>query len=237
MHTSGPQVSPAGAPRRRAIAQSAALNALGLAAALLCWHALRSVTDSDIGPHRRGALPEAAGPVASEQGNTATRPPAADRSSAAEEVSPTGESARQGTTIAPGGGPAGPADQALRAAVLGDWEDDYRGKRRLTMRADGTATMIVEPEGVGKKLFAARLTFEITWSLENGYLTLRTTSGEPAAKVRLIRKLYGDEAVHAIVELDEQRMVLMDSDGKTQYDWRRPAASTVTAGHSNSKPD
>jgi hypothetical protein len=35
----------------------------------------------------------------------------------------------------------------LRQLVLGTWQDDYQGKRTLTVRPDGTATMLVEFDG------------------------------------------------------------------------------------------
>jgi hypothetical protein len=38
----------------------------------------------------------------------------------------------------------------------------------------------------------------------------------------LILKLYGKEAEYTILELTDDRMLLLDSDGKTRYDWRRP---------------
>jgi len=115
------------------------------------------------------------------------------------------------------------AEARLKNLILGQWEDEYRGKRRLTVNADGTGRMLVEPEGIGKKLFAAELKFDIEWILRDGRVTLKMLRGEPKSKVRLILKLYGSEAEYKIMELTEERMLLLDADGTTQYDWRRPS--------------
>ena len=123
-------------------------------------------------------------------------------------------------------GGSGPPNSARRrrALVVGNWEDDYRGKRHLTVHDDGTGTMVVEPDGIGKKLFAARLEFDLQWSLDGERITMKTLGGTPKQKVQLILKLYGSEADYAVVELTDERMLLLDADGKTRYDWRRPEA-------------
>jgi len=119
-------------------------------------------------------------------------------------------------------GKAAPADrdeQLCRLAV-GTWEDAYRGKRTMTLRADGTGTMVVEPSGSGAA-FASRLKFEMVWSVADGRLKKRTVGGEPAWKVNLILTAYGDRVDEPILELTADRLLLLDKDGRTQYDWRR----------------
>ncbi len=117
----------------------------------------------------------------------------------------------------------------LRATIAGEWEDDYQGKRHLNVSSDGTGTMIVDLDGIGKKLFAARLSFDMEWTLADGYVTMKTLGGEPKSKVHVVLKLYGNEARYKIVELSADRMLLLDGDGKTQYDWRRPNSSVAGA--------
>ena len=56
------------------------------------------------------------------------------------------------------------ADEKMRQQVVGEWEDDYQGHRHLTIRSDGTATMVVKPSGLGSVLFAERLRFDIEWT-------------------------------------------------------------------------
>lgn len=117
------------------------------------------------------------------------------------------------------------SDGQPRSLILGKWEDEYHGKRHLTVNEDGTGKMLVEPDGIGKALFAAELKFDIEWEVHDGKVTLKMVRGEPKSKVQLILKLYGSEAEYKIVELTRERMLLLDGDGKTQYDWRRPGAA------------
>ena len=124
-------------------------------------------------------------------------------------------------TSGPTSGPALSGDASFRQRVLGTWGDEYKGKRTMTIRPDGTATMVVELDGLKAMMFASRLQFEMVWSIENGRLKKRTVSGEPAAKVRLILKTMGDRVDEPILELTEERLLLLDADGETKYDWRR----------------
>jgi hypothetical protein len=117
------------------------------------------------------------------------------------------------------------ADERARKKLLGKWEDDYQGKRYLTVAEDGTGKMVVELDGIGKRLFAERLTFDIEWSSADGRVTLKTLGGEPKSKVQVVLKLYGSEAEYRILELTDDRLLLLDADGKTKYDWRRPGAT------------
>src|SRR5581483_5357814 len=120
----------------------------------------------------------------------------------------------------PSPGPDDP-DAAQRRLVIGTWEDDYQGKRTMTLNADGTGTMIVELSGIRAALSAPRLRFDMKWSLANGRLQKQTLSGEPAATVQFILKTMGDRVDEPIEQLDAERLVLLDKDGKTRYEWRR----------------
>ena len=112
-------------------------------------------------------------------------------------------------------------DAEFRRQVVGVWEDDYEGHRTMTVRADGTATMVVELHGWKATFYASKLVFEMTWSLEHGRLKKHTTKGEPARRVKAILKLMGDRVDERILELTSQRLLLLDQDGKRQYDWHR----------------
>jgi hypothetical protein len=120
-------------------------------------------------------------------------------------------------------------DARQRALVAGNWEDEYRGKRSLYVAADGTGKMVIDLDGVGKRLFAPRMSFDMNWSLADGYVTMTTLGGKPESKVKLVLKMYGNEARYKILELTAERMLLLDADGKTTYDWRRPGSGTTPA--------
>jgi hypothetical protein len=120
--------------------------------------------------------------------------------------------------------PSDRADAEYRRQVLGVWEDDYQGHRTMTVRPDGTATMVVEVRGWKAALYASRLVFEMTWSIEDGRLKKRTVRGEPAGKVKAILALMGDRVDEPIVELTSERLLLLDESRKHRYDWRRKKA-------------
>jgi hypothetical protein len=112
-------------------------------------------------------------------------------------------------------------DQQSRRLVVGTWQDEYQGKRTMTLQEDGTGKMVVELDGLKAKLFAPRLEFEMVWAVEKGRLKKRTLQGEPAVTVQLILKTMGDRVDEPILELTEGRLLLLDKDGQTKYDWRR----------------
>jgi hypothetical protein len=128
------------------------------------------------------------------------------------------------------GGPAGPTANVARAEaaadgarrqLLGVWQDHYRGKRTMILNGDGTATMLVELDGLQATLFAPRLRFDMRWSLDGKKLTKKTMGGEPADKVNLILNTMGSTAEDTILDVTEDRLLLLDKDGKTRYDWKR----------------
>lgn len=105
--------------------------------------------------------------------------------------------------------------------ILGTWHDDYQGKRTMTLREDGTGIMIVELSGLKAKLYASRLEFDMTWSLENRRLKKKTVGGRPSGKVKLILATMGNQVNEPILELTQESLVLLDADGETKYHWRR----------------
>ncbi len=93
----------------------------------------------------------------------------------------------------------------------------------MVIRPDGSATMVVELEGLSAKLYTERMTFNEKWSIVEGQLKLLAVDGKPAGHVNLILKLMGNSSVQKILELTKDRMLLLDPDGKTKYDWHKSA--------------
>jgi len=112
-------------------------------------------------------------------------------------------------------------DEQLRQAAIGTWQDFHHGKRTMTLREDGTATMVVKLTGIKAKLFTPRLELDIRWSVEDGRMKRRTVGGTPADKVAFVNQRAGRQVAEPILELTEDRLRLLDRDGKTQYDWHR----------------
>ncbi len=111
-------------------------------------------------------------------------------------------------------------DSELADLAAGTWHDEYQGKRTMVLRADGTGSMVVELSGLKAALFASRLEFDMVWSVENGRLNKRTVGGRPETRVKMILKMMGDRVSEPILELTKSRMLLLDADGETRYDWR-----------------
>ena len=112
-------------------------------------------------------------------------------------------------------------EETHRRLLPGVWHDEYQGKRTMTLNEDGTGTMVVELTGVQASLFAARLRFDMKWSLNGDKFIKTTVGGEPAKKVNLILKMMGDTAEDTILEITDERLLLLDKDGTTEYDWKR----------------
>ena len=112
-------------------------------------------------------------------------------------------------------------DERFRRAAIGTWRDFYRGKRTMTLREDGTATMVVELSGLKARLFTPRLELDIVWSIEDGRMKRRTVGGTPADKIEFVNRRAGRQVAEPILELTEDRLRLLDKNGTTRYDWRR----------------
>jgi hypothetical protein len=106
-------------------------------------------------------------------------------------------------------------------SIVGTWSDDYQGARTLTVRPDGTATMIIEFDGWKARMFTPRLQIETTWAIEAGRFNRVTVGGEPADKVEFVKRRVGDRASDKIVKITADRMILVDQDGETRYEWHR----------------
>jgi len=112
-------------------------------------------------------------------------------------------------------------DAVLSKKMLGTWEDDYKGHRILTLLADGSGTMVVELDGFAATLFAEKLTFQEKWSVAEGRVTMKATGGEPSGKVGLVLSLHGDTSTQKIVEVTDDRMILVEQPSGTRFEWRR----------------
>ena len=110
---------------------------------------------------------------------------------------------------------------SVRDQLIGTWRDYYRGRRTMTLRPDGKGTMLVELSGPAKILFAAQLRFDLAWELEGDQLTLRMLGGEPANKVAIVTKNFGDHTVQQVIDVTAGELVVEDLDDGDQYQWTR----------------
>jgi len=112
-------------------------------------------------------------------------------------------------------------DERFRQLALGTWQDYHHGTRTLTLRSDGTATMVLVLSGIKARLFTRRLQLEIVWSIEDGKMHRRTVGGSPPDKVEYVNRRAGVAVAEPILELTDDEMVLLDQNGSQKYHWRR----------------
>lgn len=136
------------------------------------------------------------------------------KKTADDEVRPTPES----PTLPP---PMAKSLAETEQGVIGEWSGFYQGQRHLTVREGGKATMVVEPEGVAAYLLAPKVTFEILWKVHQDQLEFDIIGGDPLDKVKVVTNMYGKRRVHKILELQPEKIVLLDEDGVTEYVWNR----------------
>jgi hypothetical protein len=94
----------------------------------------------------------------------------------------------------------------------------------------------LERKGLQASLFAERLRLDMLGSVEQGRLKKRTIGGKPETQVQMILKTMGDSVEEPILELTEDRLILLDRDGKTKYDWRRVVSKSPASGPTPTAP-
>ena len=118
--------------------------------------------------------------------------------------------------------PKNSLDERFRELIVGTWKRYSHGNRLLTIRKDGTATMVIKPDFVWAFVFGNRVDIEIKWKIENGRAIYHVTSGTPPDKAELARQQFGDRWNEKILELDDDHLLLLDGDDKqSQYKWKR----------------
>lgn len=132
-----------------------------------------------------------------------------------------------------------PTPLSVQEQMLGVWEDDYQGHRILTLKDDGTGSMVVELSGAAATLFADRLSFNQKWAFDTDQqlVTMTAVDGEPATKVNLVLRIYGREATYKVEDVTDELLILIDQADKKRYEWRRVKASqSETASDTEDQP-
>jgi hypothetical protein len=156
-----------------------------------------------------------------------TTPIAADVAVTADESAATAERPSEGAHSEPAGPadhesvPAAGEDDAHRRTAVGTWTQYDRGPRTLTLREDGTGTMLVEPAGAWAYLIGAKVTMQIEWKVEKGRAIMNSISGQPETAFKAITQLFGKERDREIVELTAEKLVLLDNEDGSKSEWTR----------------
>lgn len=114
-----------------------------------------------------------------------------------------------------------PETARLSKLIVGNWQQEFYGKRTLTVKADGTAAMTILPSGVFALGFGSKIDLTMFWSVKDGHLDYGVNGGTPDDKVKLAAKTWGDHWVEKIVTLDENKLDLLSEDGSSHSVWER----------------
>lgn len=116
-----------------------------------------------------------------------------------------------------------PEAARLSKLIVGSWQQEFYGKRTLTVNVDGTAKMTILPSGVFAFGFGPKIDLTMFWSVKDGHLDYGVNGGTPADKVKLAATTWGDHWVEKIVTLDENKLDLLSVDGSSHSIWERVA--------------
>mgnify|MGYP003634125045 FL=1 len=112
--------------------------------------------------------------------------------------------------------------EELLARLVGKWEQTKSTSRQiLTINENGTATMVIEPQGIWRSILGKKVTIDIEWRLNAATLTLRAVGGSPENKLDYIKQLWGSEFVREIHSIEDKMFTLRDDQGDVSQKWIR----------------
>lgn len=114
------------------------------------------------------------------------------------------------------------SSEEILAKLVGKWEQTKStSKQILTIEENGTATMLIEPQGIWTAVLGKQVTINIEWHLNAATLTLRTVGGSPENKLDYIKQLWGSEFVREINTIEDKMFTLRDAKGDVSQKWIR----------------
>jgi hypothetical protein len=112
-------------------------------------------------------------------------------------------------------------DEELTRRITGAWRLPENGEQFITNRPDGTATMVVKLNFVGSLLFGPRLDMELNWNVKGGVLTHVIRTGKPAASVKKLTEMFGEQKSYNILELTSNHLLLQEIDPPhDKFNWK-----------------
>ena len=121
--------------------------------------------------------------------------------------------------------PNAAGDAGYASLIVGDWEQFNKGKRMLTVRKDGTATVKVSLDGAWSYVVGEKLEFEIQWKITGHRLHFQVTGGKPEGSFKIITSMFGKERNHRIEKLSDGQLILVDDKDGSRENWKRLAAT------------
>ncbi|VAX40274.1 hypothetical protein MNBD_PLANCTO02-1921 [hydrothermal vent metagenome] len=114
-------------------------------------------------------------------------------------------------------------DLECRKKSVGTWEKEESGKRTLTIKENGTATLIYLPSGVNRFLLGEKVIVKIKWIIQKGKVKFRSHSGLPEKSFNIITATHGREKIRKILEISDKHFMLYDEKEKEKSKWTRVA--------------
>ncbi len=125
--------------------------------------------------------------------------------------------------------PTSPEDltgEQIQQTVVGHWTSDYYGSRYLTIRSDGTATVLFQANTLARMFVGHRLKIDYTWyyDVSAGQVVFTVAGGAPPQGIEYVVKLWGNQQRQNVLSVCRSQLHLQDLDGKTEHVWKQLGA-------------
>lgn len=117
--------------------------------------------------------------------------------------------------------PLAPKDAECSRLIVGVWEQERFGTRRMTVLDDGTASMAIRPSGIWASMFGEKIDLEMFWSIKDGHIDYGVSGGSPEEQMETARKMWGDHWVEKIETLTQDELILIDQSTSAPSRWTR----------------
>lgn len=124
-----------------------------------------------------------------------------------------------------------PEDAERARLLVGVWKQERFGQRRMTVKADGSATMVIRPEGLLASTFGfdKQLDLQMYWKVKDGHIDYGVSGGTPPDQVKTASSMWGDHWVEKIEALSDQELILLDQSTSAPSKWQRVPESELDA--------
>lgn len=116
-----------------------------------------------------------------------------------------------------------------RSQLLGRWQDQFYGKRILTLKDDGTARMELELDFAGRLLYGKRLEFDLKWSVDGARVVIDILDGKPAKQAKSLMNTWGCRYEYLLDCVENHQVEMRAWDGSSNHVLRRLADDTPEA--------
>ena len=104
---------------------------------------------------------------------------------------------------------------------VGTWTSESDGERILTIRGDGTATMIYRPSQLKQLILGEKVTIEIAWKIEDHTVIFNSISGAPDTSFKTITALYGRKMERKLLQISATAFTVQDLEDNHETEWER----------------